>query len=184
MTIKKTLSVVGVMALSLHLTACDQSPPPADTASNAAPAAASVEQAPAPPTASEELPSAVYWGDTHVHTSYSFDAGGWGNTLDPNEAYRFARGEKVTASGGLETQLTKPLDWLMVADHSDNMGMVADLYAGKESILADPKGKQFYEDIQAGKNYEVGLALVTDFIQGELPDAMVYDAVPHVPIFF
>ena len=129
-----------------------RSPPPADTANNTAPADASVEQAPAASTASEELPDAVYWGDTHVHTSYSFDAGGWGNTLDPNEAYRFARGEKVTASMGLEAQLVKPLDLLMVADHSDNMGMVADLFAGKESILADPKGKQFYDDIQAGKN--------------------------------
>ena len=174
MNSKMKLSTIG--AIALCLAACDRPPPPTDTANKTQPADASVsvKQAPAASTASEKLPDAVYWGDTHVHTAYSFDAAGWGNRLDPNEAYRFARGEKVTASGGLETQLGKPLDWLMVADHSDNMGMVADLVAGKESIVADPKGKQFYDDIQAGKNVEVGLALVTDFIQGTLPDVMIY----------
>jgi len=179
MNSKMKLSTIGAMALCLA--ACDQSPPPADTANNAAPADASIEQTAAAPTAptapstSEALPDAVYWGDTHVHTSYSFDAAAWGNTLDPYEAYRFARGEKVTASMGLEAQLVKPLDWLMVADHSDNIGGVADLFAGKESILADPVGKQLYDDFQAGKNAEVGEEIVRRFVQGTLPDAMIYE---------
>lgn len=177
------LCVFGLAAL---LQACDQTPPPADTTSDTAPAVASVEQAPAVSTAAvstagEKFPDAVYWGDTHVHSSYSFDAAGFGNTLDPYAAYRFARGEKVTASMGLETQLVKPLDFLMVADHSDNMGMVADLFAAKESILADPVGKQYYDDIQAGKNAEVGVRLITQFSQGSLPDAMTYD--PDSPAY-
>lgn len=170
---KMTLPILGAMAFCL--TACDQSPPPADISNPTKPSDTSVQQTPAAAAASKELPGAVYWGDTHVHTSYSFDAGGFGNTLGPDEAYRFARGERVTASMGQEAQLVKPLDFLMVADHSDNMGMVADLFAGKESILADPAGKQFYDDLQAGKNAEVGVALITQFSQGTLPEAMTYD---------
>ena len=143
MNLKTTLCILGTAAF---LQACEKSPPPASTANDASPPVASVEVVPAASTAGEKLPDAVYWGDTHLHTSYSFDAGAFGNTLDPNDAYRFARGEKLTASMGQEAQLIKPLDFLVVADHSDNMGMVPDLYAGKESIVADPMGKQFYDD--------------------------------------
>jgi len=169
---KMTLSIVGLAAL---LQACNQSPPPADPVTNAQPADTSVEQAASASTAAKTTPDAVYWGDTHLHTSYSFDAGAFGNTLDPNDAYRFARGEKITASMGEETQLIKPLDFLVVADHSDNMGMVPDLYAGKESIVADPLGKRFYEELKAGKNHEVAIELIKKFSQGELPDALNYD---------
>jgi hypothetical protein len=123
----------------------------------------------------EDLPYTVYWGDTHLHTSASFDAGAFGNTLDANEAYRYARGEEVTASMGLKTRLIKPLDFLVVADHSDNMGMIPDLYAGKASLLADPQGKKFYDDLKAGKNHEVAIELIKLFSQDELPDALNYD---------
>ncbi|MFC1689227.1 DUF3604 domain-containing protein, partial [Pseudomonadota bacterium] len=97
MNLKVTTCILG---LAVFLQACEQTPPPADTANNAKPpdsTDSSVETAPAVSTASEKLPNAVYWGDTHLHTSYSFDAGAFGNTLDPNDAYRFARGEKITA---------------------------------------------------------------------------------------
>jgi hypothetical protein len=60
----------------------------------------------------------VYWGDTHLHTAASGDAAARGNRLDVNAAYRFARGEKVTSSTGLEAQLNRPLDFLVIADHS------------------------------------------------------------------
>jgi len=169
---KITLCILGLAAL---LQACDQSPPPADTAASAQPADTSAEPAAAAVAAGDLLPDTVYWGDTHLHTSYSFDAGAFGNILDPNDAYRFARGEKITASMGQEAQLIKPLDFLVVADHSDNMGMVPDLYAGKESIIADPMGKQFYEDLKAGKNHEVAIELIKQFSQGTLPDALNYD---------
>jgi hypothetical protein len=169
MNMKKTLCILGLATL---LQACDQAPPtaePADTGTAQAPAA------PATPATSNKLPDAVYWGDTHLHTSYSFDAGAFGNTLDPNDAYRFARGEKITASMGEEAQLIKPLDFLVVADHSDNMGMVPDLYAGKASIVADPLGKKLYEDLQAGKNHEVAIELIKRFSNADLPDALNYD---------
>jgi hypothetical protein len=75
---------------------------------------------------------------------------------------------------GIKTQLTQPLDFLVVADHSDNMGMIPDLYAGKEDLIADPLGKQMYEDLMAGKNLEVAIELIHKFSQGELPDALIY----------
>ncbi len=172
MNIKKALVISG---FAVFIQACNQSPPPVDTATNGEPAGTSAEQAAPASTAGKTTPDNVYWGDTHLHTSYSFDAGAFGNILDPNDAYRFARGEKITASMGQEAQLIKPLDFLVVADHSDNMGMVPDLYAGKESIIADPLGKQFYEDLKAGKNHEVAIELIKQFSQGTLPDALIYD---------
>ena len=58
----------------------------------------------------------------------------------PRDAYRFARGEEVTASSGQPVKLSRPLDFLVVADHSDNMGFFPDLFAGKPELLADPTG--------------------------------------------
>ncbi len=117
----------------------------------------------------------VYFGDTHLHTNNSFDAGAFGNTLSPDDAYKYARGEKITASMGLETKLVKPLDFLVVSDHSDNMGMIPDLYAGEEKLLANPMGKELYEGLMAGRNHEVAVTLIKNFSQGTLPDVLNYD---------
>ena len=71
------------------------------------------------PYAQRNFPDHVYWGDTHLHTALSPDAGLFGNRLGLDEAYRFARGEEVTSSTGQPAKLGRPLDWLVVADHSD-----------------------------------------------------------------
>jgi hypothetical protein len=66
----------------------------------------------------------LYWGDTHLHTSYSFDAYNWGNTnANPDEAYRFAKGLPVIHPAlGNRIQLRRPLDFLVVSDHAENFG--------------------------------------------------------------
>ena len=69
----------------------------------------------------------------------------------PRDAYRFARGEQVMASSGQPAKLSRPLDFLVVADHSDNMGFFPDLLAGKPEMLADPTGRKWYDMIQAGQ---------------------------------
>lgn len=69
------------------------------------------------PFVDQYFPARIFWGDTHLHTQNSPDAGFLGNTLGPEEAYRFARGEEVTSSGGLRAKLLRPLDFLVVADH-------------------------------------------------------------------
>jgi hypothetical protein len=68
------------------------------------------------PYAGRNFPSKVLWGDTHLHTSLSLDARAFGVTLGPEEAYRLARGEEITASHGERVKLSRPLDWLVVTD--------------------------------------------------------------------
>ncbi len=68
------------------------------------------------------FPQRVYWGDTHHHSSYSFDSGMFGNTLGPEESFRFARGEEVVASNGIRAKLIRPLDFLVVSDHAAYLG--------------------------------------------------------------
>ena len=83
----------------------------------------------------------MYWGETHLHTGLSLDAGLFGNILDHEDAYRFARGEEIKSSTGLPVKLGRPLDWLVITDHSDMMGIATDIQSGAPNILAVPKGK-------------------------------------------
>lgn len=73
--------------------------------------------------ASNDYPSQVYWGDTHLHSSFSADANIIGNTdLPPSKAYAFAKGQVVEVSPGVSAQLDRPLDFLVVSDHSAYLG--------------------------------------------------------------
>ena len=121
------------------------------------------------------------WGDSHLHTDISMDAGAFGNRLGLDEAYRFARGDEVVTSTGIRARLSRPLDWLVIADHSDNMGFFPDMFAGAPHILNDPTGKDWYNRIQAGEGVGVALELIGKFSQGEFPDALMYkpDSAPY-----
>src|SRR5688500_6294460 len=103
------------------------------------------------PYADRDFPTRPYFGDTHLHTSFSMDAGAFGARIGPRDAYRFARGEQITASSGQPAKLSRPLDFLVVADHSDNMGFFPDLFAGKPEVIANQTGRQWYDMIQSGK---------------------------------
>ena len=94
------------------------------------------------PWAGRDFPSRPLFGDTHLHTAFSFDAGAFGARLTPSDAYRFAKGQEITASSGQPAKLSRPLDFLVVADHSDNMGFFPNLLAGKPELLADPTGRK------------------------------------------
>jgi hypothetical protein len=95
-------------------------------------------------------PNRVYFGDTHLHTSYSADAGMVGNTLGPDEAYRFAKGEVVTSSTGLKTRLARPLDFLVVADHAENLGLAPLLMAKDPTLMSTDFGTALRAKIDAG----------------------------------
>lgn len=98
------------------------------------PPRAAVEEAlkrPYSPYASRHYPLRPLFGDTHLHTALSLDAGAAGARLGPREAYRFAKGEEVISNTGQPVKLSRPLDFLVVADHTDNMRLVTDLFAGK-----------------------------------------------------
>jgi len=114
------------------------------------------------PYAERNFPERPLWGDSHLHTSLSVDAGLFGNTLPPREAYRFARGEQVTSATGQPVRLSRPLDWLVVADHSDGMGLIADLRAGTPEVLAFEQGARWSTDLRAGG--EAGVAAALDLI--------------------
>ena len=122
------------------------------------------------PYAGRNFPTRPFFGDTHLHTSFSMDAGAFGARLGPRDAYRFARGEEITASSGQPAKLSRPLDFLVVADHSDNMGFFPDLFAGKPEMLADPTGRKWYDMIQSGKGAEAALEIIVAFSHGHVPE--------------
>jgi hypothetical protein len=126
------------------------------------------------PYAQRGFPSKVLWGDTHLHTALSMDAGAFGNRLGLEDAYKFARGEEVVSSAGVPAKLSRPYDFLVISDHSDNMGLFPDLFAGKPHILADPTGRDWYDRIQAGDGVNVALELIGRFSQGDFPEALTY----------
>ncbi|AOS96565.1 hypothetical protein AUP74_01101 [Microbulbifer aggregans] len=98
-----------------------------------------------------DFPNRVFFGDTHLHTSYSTDAGMFGNTLGPDAAYRFAKGETVTSSTGVPARLHRPLDFLVVADHAENLGLAPLIEESDQRLLASKWGKQVHDLTKAGK---------------------------------
>jgi hypothetical protein len=114
------------------------------------------------------------WGDTHLHTANSPDAFAFGNRLGPEEAYRFARGETVTSTTGQRAQLSRPLDFLVVADHGVAMGAVMELYKGNPALMQDPQLKRWYQMMH--ESPEMGVQAAGEMIsagsQGKLPPAI------------
>ena len=102
----------------------------------------------------QSYPNRVFFGDTHLHTSYSTDAGMVGNTLGPEEALRFARGEKVISSTGVPARLIRPLDFLVVSDHAENLGLSPMIEESDPELLRDPMGKKYHDLVKSGKGWE------------------------------
>jgi len=110
----------------------------------------------------------VYWGDTHLHTDLSLDAGAFGNRIGMDEAYRFAMGKEVTSSTGLKAKLSRPLDFLVIADHSDGLGLFPELLAGDGFIMTTPEGKRWKKMLDEGKAAEATMDIIKNFGQGTL----------------
>ncbi len=121
------------------------------------------------PYAMQGFPSRPLFGDTHLHTGNSLDAGAFGCRLTPADALRFARGEELTASAGSPVRLSRPLDWLVVADHSDQMGFMLDLLQGKQFLLATPKGREWYDMIMSGDGVKAALNIIDLFANQKFP---------------
>ena len=127
------------------------------------------------PYADRNFPTRPLFGDTHLHTAVSFDAGVFGARLSPRDAYRFAKGEQVTTNTGQQARLSRPLDFLVVADHSDNMGLFPDLAAGKPNITADAQGRKWYDMMKEGRGQEAALQVIAAFSDGSFPKALIYE---------
>ena len=137
------------------------------------------------PYAGRNFPSRVFWGDTHLHTGLSLDAGVFGNTLRPDDAYRLARGEEIKSSTGLPVKLGRPLDWLVVTDHTDLMGIAPDVQNGTPNILKDEFGKYLHEEYSKGGEAagKAAFELITRFSQMTLPEGLVKDYSPGSKVF-
>jgi len=137
------------------------------------------------PYAGRNFPTFPLWGDTHLHTGNSFDAGAFGATLRPEDALQFARGGEVVSSSGIKVKLSRPLDWLVVADHSDNMGFFLDLIAGAPHLMADPIGKDWYDRIMKGEGPEVAYEMIGLFANGKFPESLMYwpDTAPYKSVW-
>lgn len=112
----------------------------------------------------------VYWGDTHLHTSYSTDSGMMGNTLGPEEAYRFARGEEVRSAAGMRTRLIRPLDFLVVSDHAGNLGLAPMIAESNPELLKNEWGRKVHDLVKAGKGRDAFQMWIGDAVtKGEDP---------------
>lgn len=175
-----TMVLVGLIFLSLPAAA--QIPPPEKQEQLLSEAYTGKSYS---PYAGRSFPSRPLWGDSHLHTGNSFDAGAFGARLQPEDAYSFARGEEVVSSTGIRVKLSRPLDWLMVADHSDNMGFFTDLIAGKPHLLGNPQSKDWYDRILEGKSVEVAYEIISLFANQKFPENLRYkpDSKPYKSVW-
>ncbi|BCX49647.1 conserved hypothetical protein [Haloferula helveola] len=125
------------------------------------------------PYANRKFPTRPLWGDQHLHTSWSFDAG-FVCTIGVEEALRFARGETVETTYGVPAQLSRPLDWVVMTDHSDSLGFTSEIRAGNEELMKDKLLKKWNETMASG-DLDAITAVAMDAIQrqgkGTLPEA-------------
>ncbi len=101
------------------------------------------------PYAGRNFPTRVLWGDTHLHTSVSVDAGTM-NRVGQEDAFRFARGEEVTSTGGLRAKLSRPLDFLVIADHAEMYGLMPQLLSGDPEVLSTEIGRKWFAELTSG----------------------------------
>ncbi len=164
------LALLPIAACQKHESPKAEAPAVAETA---APVAAPAEP---PPPPQADYPTTAWFGDTHVHTGWSADAGMDGAITAPDDAYRFALGQEVTSNSGLKAQLHRPYDWFLVSDHSDGMGVINEILAANPEMLADPTVKRWYEALTSGDEKRAADAkseLIVMQSQGRLPKAVM-----------
>ena len=161
--------VVLAFALIAAPSLAQEPPPPAESLEKAFPTVDHYS-----PYAGRNFPTSVFWGDTHLHTGMSMDAGAFGARLMPDDAYRFAKGQELVSSTGQKVRLGRPLDFLVVADHSDNMGFFPKLHAGDPTMLADPTGRRWYDMVNAGgqEGVKAAVEIIVAFSQNKFPPAL------------
>jgi hypothetical protein len=171
---RATVAMITVLLITAPWGAVAQVHPSAESLSDLYPGAAYS------PYAERAFPSRPLWGDTHLHTAMSVDAGLFGARLGLEEAYRFARGEQVTSSTGQPVKLARPLDWLVIADHSDALGLVTDLANANPKVTKFEQGKRWSDGMRAGGQTAVDTALdlITNFSQGKIEPALLADYSP------
>jgi len=164
---------------------------PAQPAPELAPKAPAVEEKPPEtrdgqpysPYARPAYPIEVYWGETHLHSANSTDAIGSGNRLGPEETMRFARGEEVISSSGQPARLQRPLDFVVLTDHAEGLGVGVELLKGNPALMDDAAAKRWHDMMVEGgeRARQVGVEIPAALASGTLPEVM-QDAKVVVPI--
>ena len=123
------------------------------------------------PFVGRNYPDQVLFGDTHFHTNQSFDAGMVGTKLTVDDGFRFARGEQVISNSGQSVQLIRPLDFLVVTDHAEFIGLAQMIQGSHPGLLADPWGNWVHGRFHAGPEgrLEAYRNVVKHGIRGENP---------------
>ena len=127
------------------------------------------------PYAKRNFPEIPLWGETHLHTSWSMDARAFGNTLGPRDAYRAARGDEVISATGQAFRLSRPLDWIVIADHSDGLGMMGDIIDGTPQVTAFEQGARWSQGVRAGgqEAIEATMDMIGTFAQGKMDPGLL-----------
>ena len=154
------VTALGVLALSVSLFASAED-------------ASVVEQKPSYSTPVREHVSNLYWGDLHLHTKLSADAYTMETRLTSDEAYQFARGGTVTADNGMPVRLRRPLDFLAVTDHSEYLGVFAQLAADDPTLKGWKMGEEWQTLLREGRTTELAKAFAnaiqTDAVEYQTP---------------
>lgn len=152
----KQISVMISLALSLLvIAACKPKAPAAEI-----PASSDAATTQAPVTPETGYPERAYFGDTHVHTGWSFDAGLDGAVTSPEDAFRLASGAEVASNSGQMVKLQRPLDWMVITDHSDGMGTINEVQSGNPEMIADPFLNTLYEAMKGNDSKARGAAVL------------------------
>ena len=120
------------------------------------------------PYVDQHFPQRVLWGDAHHHTSLSVDSGMIGNNNSPDVSFRLARGEEVTSNTGQRVRLVRPLDFLVVTDHAEYLGIAKLLNEADPALLATDVGKEWYADMNGSKQqaWQAVVSMQKDFTSG------------------
>jgi len=123
------------------------------------------------PYAGKSYPTQVFFGDTHHHTANSGDAFMNGDRLSPEQAYRFARGEEVISSTGIPVKLSRPMDFLVISDHAEGLGVMYEVYNGNEVFMKDETLQRWNRMMKAGgaDAADATTELISAQAQGTLP---------------
>ncbi|PLW67106.1 DUF3604 domain-containing protein [Pseudohalioglobus lutimaris] len=123
------------------------------------------------PYAGRDYPTQVYFGDTHHHTSNSGDAFMNGDRLTPEMAYRFARGAEVVSSTGVPVRLSRPMDFLVISDHAEGLGVIMEVYNGNPLFMQDATLKRWSQAMKEGGKAAADSMneLISAQAQGTLP---------------
>jgi hypothetical protein len=168
----RTLACLGL--ITVFTSACGQSGDDQVMAPATRNATVSVAAPLAPAQAKVDDNSApqrnLYWGDTHLHTSYSPDAFLMQNqSATPDTAYQYAKGAPVVHPlHRARVQITTPLDFLVVSDHAEFMGVVPKILQGDPLVTGTSTGKRYVELAAAGKALEVFSEMIAQ-VNGVIP---------------